>query len=160
VRRPIALACVLLALPLAAGCGSDDDDGSGGAEAPKDTAAKQEQQPAAGEGGAVGEFISCFDAPGYEAKRQRTTLGVSATLAEAKGYDVTSVLLESDEGAFKSSFVQFFKSEAELKEATRKLDLDFGSADVPEPDVRGDAVVEYVTKDAKKALEAPVNRCL
>ena len=66
----------------------------------------------------------------------------------------------SSDGGVNSFFIQFFDSEAEREEATRKLDLNFGSADVPQPLEKGAAAVTYVTKQVRDDVGGAVERCL
>jgi hypothetical protein len=156
---------VVTALLTPAGCGGDKDEGGdSGAKEEKaqTTESKATGDPVGNLGGrqAADAFVACFDEDGYKEQILPDPFGVSAGLASAKGYDVTSVLLNSDKGALYGTAVSFFESEAKLKEAKRKLNLDFGTADVPEADERGSAVVEYVAKPARPATRDAVLRCL
>ena len=54
----------------------------------------------------------------------------------------------------------FFATQAEREEAMRELDLKFGSADVPEADVAGSAVVTYITRPAQEEIKEPIDRCI
>lgn len=146
----------LVALVALAGCGGDDDDSGGEAQKTAPTSASK----GTGNGEGVDAFVSCFDEGGYEEQVLPRPSNTAPLLASTKGYKVTSVLLKSDKGAFYSPFVHFFESEAKLQEAKRKLNLDFGTADVPEADERGPAVVEYTTKQARTATRDAILACL
>jgi hypothetical protein len=151
-------AALLVAALLASGCGGDDGDDEGGGN---ETRRTETQEPrAGGRGEPVGDreaAVACFGQAGYKAKS--TSPSLQAGIAKDKGYEVATVYLEPEKGVLFGIFVNFFASEAKRKEATRKLDLNFGSADVPDPDERGSAVVTYVAKPAK-AAESAIDRCL
>jgi hypothetical protein len=106
-------------------------------------------------------FRDCFDLNGYTTKILPAPTGSAAIAAKASGYDVTPVFLNAEKkGVLYSTTVTFFESEAKKDEAKRKLKLDFGSADVPEADERGSAVVEYTAKPARPATRDAALRCL
>jgi hypothetical protein len=135
--RWLALPLVLVAL--LAGCGddeSDSDNGGGGGGKPAETTAQDEQAgpPVGDKGGraAADAFVACFKEPGFEPLRGPSVRQPAEVVAEEKGYEVEGLLMSSD-GGVNSIFAQFFESEADRVEATKKLGLKFGSADVPVP---------------------------
>ena len=162
--RLLALPAIAALLALAACGGDGDDSGDKGSSSGSKTQASKE--PA---GGSVGDkggrqaaeaFRACFQLDGYKEETPPTTIGIAPTLAKTKGYDVAQVFLNAQKGALYTTVVTFFDSEAKKDEAKRKLKLDFGSADVPEADERGAAVVEYTAKPARPATRDAVLGCL
>jgi hypothetical protein len=162
-RSAVAALAVLL---LFGGCGGDDGDDEGGAAEGQRTETQGAQT--GGQGEPVGErggreaakaFIACLDEAGYKAVSLRLRQDPSAFLADSKGYEVASVLVNPDK-PLEGAYARFFASEPKRKEATREPDLKFGTADVPATEDRGSAVVAYITKDARKALKSPIDRCL
>lgn len=165
VARATALAA-LVGLLLVSGCGGDDGDDEGGKPQAQRTATQGTPTGEGGEAaadrgtsGAARAFIECFDEAGVEAMPLRGTQDPAGFLARRKGYEVASVLVNAEK-PLEGGYVRFFASEAKRKEATREPDLSFGSADVPAADGRGSAVVTYISKDARKALKSPLDRCL
>jgi hypothetical protein len=169
---PLALALIALVLAaVAAGCGSDDSDDSSSDSGTTTSTSTSEQPttsdeaagpPAGDKGGKEGAdaFVACFKEPGYTPIRNATARQPAEIIAEEKGYEVEGRLMNPDDGVVKSFFIQFFESEAEREKATRELDLEFGSTDVPEPLEKGAAAVTWVTKQARDAVGPAVERCL
>ena len=166
-RRGIALAG-LATLLLLAGCGGDDDGGekagtSGqpGQTQPQGTQGGPAGEPVGDRGGkeAADAFKACFKEPGYTITNNPSPSPPGALLAQSEGYEVTSLLVNSEKGVVYGMFVNFFASATEREEATKKLKLDFGSADVPQADAKGSAVVTYISKQAESARGA-VQACL
>jgi hypothetical protein len=156
-ERSLAMLAVT-ALAALAGCGGDDDDKGSRGKANTQTAA----EPVGDQGGsqAAEAFRDCFKLDGYKAQAPPTPINIAPTLAKAKGYEISQVFLNADKGALYTATVTFFESEAKKDEAKKKLKLDFGSADVPEADERGAAVVEYTAKQARPVTRDAVLSCL
>ena len=167
--RSTALLLAVLALAVA-GCGDDSDNdpksGSGTTSAtepkPEPTTTEAAGPPVGDRGGkaAADAFVACFKEPGYTPIRNATARQPAEIVAEDKGYEVEGMLMNPESGALNAFFIQFFESEAEREKATRELDLEFGSADVPEPLERGSAAVTWVTKQARDAVAPAVESCL
>lgn len=156
------VAAPLIVLALVAGCGGDDED-SGDTKSTPDAPQQTSAGPPVGDRGgraAADAFVACFKEPGYRAIRDATARQPAEIIAEEKGYQVEGMLMTSGSGAVNSFFIQFFESEADREEATRKLGLKFGSADVPEPLERGSAAVTWVTKQVLADVGDAVERCL
>jgi hypothetical protein len=167
--RPRDITALALAvLVFAAGCGGDDGDDEGGAPEPQRTETREAGggggEPVGDRGGreAAEAFVACFDESGYidEVLPPSSTSDPNEVIARSEGYDVASVFIRSEEGAFKSAWVTFFASEAKREEAVRELDLNFGSAEVPEGDFSRSAGVMYTTRDAREAMKEPIERCI
>lgn len=152
---------LLLALALA-GCGGDDDSGEKGPGAPQQGATTESGGAPVGDKGgraAADAFVACFKEPGFRPIRDASARQPAEVIAEEKGYEVEGMLMAKGTGVH-SFFIQFFDSEADREKATRELDLQFGSADVPEPLERGSAAVTWVTKQVLDDVGDAVERCL
>jgi hypothetical protein len=162
--RLLALLAITAVVALAS-CGGDGDDGGdkgSSGETKTQASSGPAGAPVADKGGrqAAAAFRACFQLDGYKAQVPRTPIGIAPSAAKANGYDVSQVFLNADKGALYTTTVSFFDSEAKKDEAKRKLKLDFGSADVPDADERGAAVVEYTAKQARPATRDAVLSCL
>ena len=169
--RPLRLLTVLAlaSLVLAAGCGGDDDEDN--PSQPTTTGRTEQPQTGDGDGGsgepvggrggkeAADAFVACFKEPGFEAIRGPSARQPGAIVANEKGYETESLLMSSD-GGVNSFFMTFFESEADREKAVEALDLDFGSADVPQALESGSAVVGFVTKQVQSDVGAKVEECL
>ena len=95
-----------------------------------------------------------------EALHASQTGAPAEVIAREEGYGTATVFIHSEQSAAFGAWVTFFESEAKREKAMRKLDLKFGSAEVPEGDVRRSAVVTYITRPAQQEIKETIDRCI